>query len=86
MIRVRLTDAGQLDGLLDADRLRRAHRGGLTTGMPYGPHTADDRERMLGALGLTSVDELFDDIPAGAPRLAPRPARIRNPSSSWRPA
>ena len=32
--------------------------------MPYGPHTADDRERMLTALGLTSVDQLFDDIPA----------------------
>src|SRR6188508_1821540 len=32
--------------------------------MPYGPHTADDRARMLGALGLTSVDQLFEDIPA----------------------
>jgi glycine dehydrogenase subunit 1 len=31
--------------------------------MPYGPHTAADRERMLGALGLTSVDQLFEDIP-----------------------
>ncbi len=31
--------------------------------MPYGPHTAADRARMLGALGLTSVDQLFEDIP-----------------------
>ncbi|HEY8818822.1 MAG TPA: aminomethyl-transferring glycine dehydrogenase subunit GcvPA, partial [Candidatus Limnocylindrales bacterium] len=31
--------------------------------MPYGPHTADDRARMLGALGLTSIDQLFEDIP-----------------------
>jgi glycine dehydrogenase subunit 1 len=31
--------------------------------MPYGPHAADDRERMLGALGIESVDELFADIP-----------------------
>src|SRR3954471_19496459 len=31
--------------------------------MPYGPHTADDRARMLDALGLTSIDQLFDDIP-----------------------
>src|SRR3954447_2504616 len=31
--------------------------------MPYGPHTADDRQRMLDALGLTSIDQLFDDIP-----------------------
>src|SRR5436190_7082947 len=31
--------------------------------MPYGPHTAGDRDRMLAALGIASVDELFDDIP-----------------------
>ena len=32
--------------------------------MTYGPHTATDRERMLGALGLDSIDGLFSDIPA----------------------
>jgi len=32
--------------------------------MPYGPHTGDDRARMLEALGLTSVEPLFADIPA----------------------
>ena len=31
--------------------------------MPYGPHAADDRQQMLAALGIASVDELFDDIP-----------------------
>jgi glycine dehydrogenase subunit 1 len=31
--------------------------------MPYGPHTAGDRERMLAALGIDHVDRLFDDIP-----------------------
>jgi glycine dehydrogenase subunit 1 len=31
--------------------------------MPYGPHTAGDRERMLATLGIASVDELFADIP-----------------------
>ena len=31
--------------------------------MPYGPHTPADRERMLSALGLDSVDDLFADIP-----------------------
>ncbi len=31
--------------------------------MPYGPHTPDDRSRMLAALGIASVDELFSDIP-----------------------
>src|SRR5258707_14199518 len=31
--------------------------------MPYGPPTAGDRERMLAALGIDSVDALFADIP-----------------------
>src|SRR4029079_14203891 len=30
--------------------------------MPYGPHVADDRARMLEAIGIASVDALFDDI------------------------
>ncbi len=33
--------------------------------MSYGPHTPADRERMLSAIGVASVDELFADIPAG---------------------
>ena len=31
--------------------------------MPYGPNTADDRARMLRAVGVASVDALFEDIP-----------------------
>jgi glycine dehydrogenase subunit 1 len=31
--------------------------------MAYGPHTTAGRERMLAALGIASVDELFADIP-----------------------
>jgi glycine dehydrogenase subunit 1 len=31
--------------------------------MPYGPHAAGDRDRMLEALGIADVDALFDDIP-----------------------
>ena len=31
--------------------------------MPYGPHAADDRARMLEAIGIGSVDALFEDIP-----------------------
>ena len=30
----------------------------------YGPNTASDRAKMLGALGLDSIDRLFEDIPA----------------------
>ena len=32
--------------------------------MVYSPHTPSDRERMLAALGIDSVEQLFDDIPA----------------------
>ena len=31
--------------------------------MVYGPHTPDSRRQMLGALGLDSIEALFDDIP-----------------------
>ncbi|MCY7419124.1 MAG: aminomethyl-transferring glycine dehydrogenase subunit GcvPA [Chloroflexi bacterium] len=31
--------------------------------MAYQPHTASDRARMLGALGIESVEALFEDIP-----------------------
>jgi glycine dehydrogenase subunit 1 len=34
--------------------------------MTYGPHTPTDRERMLSALGIDSIDALFADIPASA--------------------
>lgn len=33
--------------------------------IPYIPHTDADRERMLASLGLSSMDELFSDIPQG---------------------
>jgi glycine dehydrogenase subunit 1 len=33
--------------------------------MAYGPHTAGERERMLAALGIASVDSLFEAIPPG---------------------
>ncbi|MEM6640444.1 MAG: aminomethyl-transferring glycine dehydrogenase subunit GcvPA [Pseudomonadota bacterium] len=32
--------------------------------MPFNPHTKDDIEQMLGAIGADSVDSLFDEIPA----------------------
>ena len=42
---------------------------------PYIPNTDDDRAAMLSAIGLNSVDDLFDDIPA----------EHRNPSLSIPP-
>ena len=38
--------------------------------MVYGPHTPEDRSRMLAALGIGSVDELFEVIP---PAVRARP-------------
>jgi glycine dehydrogenase subunit 1 len=46
--------------------------------MPYGPHSPGDRERMLTALGLSSVDELFSDIPAP---LRASPLRLDPPEA-----
>ncbi|HEY5630059.1 MAG TPA: aminomethyl-transferring glycine dehydrogenase subunit GcvPA, partial [Candidatus Limnocylindrales bacterium] len=46
--------------------------------MAYGPHTAADRVRMLAALGLSSVDELFADIP---PELRASPLRLDPPEA-----
>ena len=44
--------------------------------MSYTPNTDADKKKMLAAIGLDSVDELFADIPAGVrnPKLnVPRP-------------
>jgi glycine dehydrogenase subunit 1 len=44
--------------------------------VPYGPHAADDRARMLDRIGIASVDELFEDIPEG---LRAGPLRLDAP-------
>jgi glycine dehydrogenase subunit 1 len=44
--------------------------------MPYGPHTAEDRARMLRAVGVPDVDALFADIP---PELRASPLRLPEP-------
>lgn len=46
--------------------------------MAYGPHTPADRRRMLDALGMASVDDLFADIPAA---LRASPLRLDPPES-----
>lgn len=32
--------------------------------MPYIPHTSDDVQAMLAAIGADSIEDLFDEIPA----------------------
>ena len=44
--------------------------------MPYGPHAAEDRAKMLEVIGIDSVDRLFDDIPEG---LRSGPLRLDPP-------
>ena len=44
--------------------------------MAYGPHTPADRRRMLTALGMEGVDELFADIP---PELRSSPLKLDPP-------
>jgi glycine dehydrogenase subunit 1 len=46
--------------------------------MTYGPHTPEDRAAMLAAIGVASVDALFDDIPA---RLRASELRLPPPLS-----
>src|SRR4029450_110733 len=51
--------------------------------MAYGPRTTADRERMLAALGIASVDELFADIPE---TLRASPLRLPHPDPAPEPA
>jgi glycine dehydrogenase subunit 1 len=48
--------------------------------MAYGPHTPADRKRMLAAVGVNSVDELFADIP---PSLRASPLRLPDPEPEF---
>jgi len=44
--------------------------------MPYGPHTDEDRRRMLAAIGVPDVDTLFADIPS---ELRASPLQLSDP-------
>jgi glycine dehydrogenase subunit 1 len=53
--------------------------------MSYIPHTEDDVREMLAAIGATSVEDLFDEIPAALrDQRARRASRRRSPR--WRSA
>ena len=57
--------------------------------MPYGPHVADDRARMLATIGVASVDDLFEDIPAplraGPLRIDPAEPELELRRAAHRP-
>lgn len=46
--------------------------------MPFIPHTEDDTRAMLAAIGVATIDDLFDEIPAGlrADQLAGMPPAL----------
>ena len=79
--RLPITDRGRLRPADDADP-------GSTDRVTYGPHTPADRQQMLAALGIDSVDALFSDIPAASARRRPGPAAARQMScrsrAGWR--
>ena len=90
MIRVRLEDAASTERPPRRGRLPATHRG-LSPPVAYGPHTPAERERMLGALGIDSVEALFADIPAavhatGLDLPEPRPSWSSATLASWRRA
>ena len=45
--------------------------------MAFIPHTAADVAAMLAAIGVGSIEELFDEIPAGAAGASRSPASPR---------
>lgn len=46
--------------------------------MPYIPHTAADRQEMLATIGVSSIDDLFCEIP---PNLLRKPGSLNVPSA-----
>ena len=65
---------GEVDGAARRGRLPGARRGAVRCRAGYLALTDDDREQMLAAIGVASVDELFAQIPA-AVRLDRRARR-----------
>ena len=90
LVRIRLSDPAELDALLDVE----AYRALLSTSrVSFLSLTDADREEMLAAVGVSSIEELFRDIPEGVRlRRAARPrtgafgARARCPPRAARGA
>ena len=88
LVRIRLGDPAEVDALLDVEAYRARRSRAMTAG--YLSLTDRDREEMLAAIGVSSIDELFAQIPdgvrfdrraggaAGAARAGARPRTSRS--------
>ena len=63
LIRIRLSDPAEVDGLLDLGGVPRG--AGRAVTHPFLCLTDDDRDAMLATIGVADVEELFADIPEG---------------------
>ena len=59
LVRIRVADPSEADGLMDA----AAYQAHLPSTVSFLSLTDADREEMLAAIGVSSVEELFRDIP-----------------------
>ena len=82
MVRVRAGRPGRDRQAPRTRRLRRAHRGRLTGAMSYGPHTPEDRARMLGAIGVRRCRRRSS--PTSRSSCGPSPLRLDEPQSRAR--
>ena len=77
LIRIRLSEPSEADALLDVDAYKQVV---AEPELSYLSLTKRDRDEMLAAIGVSSVGELFRDIPPGVrfgPRARPRAASLR---------
>ena len=72
LVKVRLTDASEREALIDRAPTPRASASAEPPAPPlsdmsrYTATTDDDRREMLAAIGVASIEELFDSIPGRA--------------------
>ena len=61
LVKIRIADPAEADALMDAE----AYKSHLADAVSYLSLTDADREEMLATIGVSSVEELFRDIPEG---------------------
>ena len=86
LVRIRLSDPGEADQLMDAGPTGRTSPSSEHEHAGYLSLTDADREAMLDAIGVASIDDLFEQIPEGVrferaldvPEALPEAALVRH--------